>query len=255
MNAQGINSNIPLGILIVDDDQNFARTLGAILQANGHHCRVAHSVIDAQAILAKDHFDCILSDVRMPNQSGTELYDQIKEKYPHLPFILMTAYTSSDIIEKALQAGVLTALQKPLDIETVLHFMTRLSQKLKAAIICEERKVSQMIKEILKNEKFAFKVYPSIPSLIRSSIKDYSIVLIDAHQPYDHYSLGITSLLEYLPNKTIVIICDFKKSIEKEILQPEKVNLVVLPHEIKSTQEIDKILAKEIYKRAKELIH
>jgi DNA-binding NtrC family response regulator len=83
----------PLRILVVDDDKNFAHTLCDILHSEGYEAEEVHSVKGAQKILEKQHIDCVLSDVRMPEKSGTDFYQEIKGQYPNLPFILMTAYT------------------------------------------------------------------------------------------------------------------------------------------------------------------
>jgi Response regulator containing CheY-like receiver, AAA-type ATPase, and DNA-binding domains len=73
----------------------------------------------------------------MQEQSGPDLYYQIKEKFPAIPFILMTAYTSSEVIEQALAAGVLAAFQKPIDIKSLLQFFADLNRSLQAAVISE----------------------------------------------------------------------------------------------------------------------
>ncbi len=244
-----------LKILVVDDDHNFANTLSAILRSHGYYCQAANSVCDAQTLLAEDHFDCVFSDVRMPDQGGVDLYKLIKAGQPHLPFILMTAYTSSEIIEEALESGVLVALQKPLDIEAVLRFLTAFSQNLQAAVICQDEKICDLVNNIFKKEKFIFTVFPSIQALIQSSLKDPAVVLVDAHHSCEHYSSEINALLDFLPKGTIVIVCDFEKTIKKENLRSGKINLVVLPRDEKCEGKIDKLLSREIYQYAKSLIH
>ncbi len=238
-------SNLPLHILVVDDDQNFAHTLCAILSTEGYVCQEVHSVEAAQAVLANEHIDCVLSDVKMPNQSGPEFYYQIKDQFPNLPFILMTAYTSSEIIDDALQSGVLTALQKPINIQEILHFFAKLSQNLGAAVVCEEEETCKIIEKILEKERFTYTIYPSIQMLINSHITDYAIIFIDAHEFCEHYSEDIQKLISYLPERTIVVICDYKMTENRDKKIPEKVNLIILPREDKSFPDINKILQKK----------
>lgn len=241
----------PLNILVVDDDVNFAHTLCEILRTEGYRSTEVHSVIEAQQILKKGHFDCVLSDVKMQDKSGPELFYTVKESLPDLPFILMTAYTSNEIINEALESGVLSALQKPINIKEILNFFARLSQDIQGAIVCENIKVSGIIAKILPDEKFTFKIYKTIDQLIHSNKRDYSIILIDTQKYCEHYSYKIRNLLDVLPQETIVIICDYGSSINAF---PQKLDLIVLPREDKTYLEIEHILRNKFLQHAKESI-
>jgi len=247
-------NHINLNILVVDDDKNFAHTLCEILRMGGYKCQEVHSVQEAQDILKREHFDCVLSDVKMPDRSGVDLYNQIRKEQPNLPFVLMTAYTSNQVIEEAINCGVLAALQKPLDIEGILKFFSKLSQSLQAAIISEEKETCKVIKKILKNEKFTFKIYHSIDLFLKSKTKEYSIVFVDAHEPCEHYCEDIKTLLDYLPERTIVIICDYRSTPEHENFLAKNLNLIVLPREDKAAVKIDDIMQKKFLHKAKDSI-
>ena len=241
-----------LNILVVDDDKNFAHTLCEILKTEGYKSKEANSVKEAQEVLKKELFDCVLSDVKMPDKSGAELYMEIKDSIPNLPFILMTAYTSSEIIDEALQSGVLTALNKPINIKEILEFFSKLSQTLEAAIISDNKKNIHKIQETILQHKFSYTVYNSIEQIIGSNRKDFSFVLIDTQKDCEHYSDEINTLLNYLPRRTIVIICDYGN--KKDHL-PERFNIITLPREEKSYNKIGQILANEIYQYAKNTIN
>jgi CheY-like chemotaxis protein len=240
-----------LNILVVDDDKNFAHTLCEILKTEGYNSKEVNSVKEAQALIMEELFDCVLSDVKMPDKSGAELYMEIKDRFPNLPFILMTAYTSSEIIDEAIQSGVITALNKPINIKEILEFFAKLSQTLEAAIISENEKNIQKIQDNFLQQKITYTVYKSIEQIIQSKRKDFSIVLIDTQKDCEHFSSKIDTLLNHLPRRTIVVICNYAN--KKDIL-PERFNIITLPREEKSYNEIGRILAKEIYQYAKESI-
>ena len=243
-----------LSILVVDDDMNFAHTLCDILGSAGHQCQHAHSVDAAMGILEQQRFDCVLSDVRMPGQSGPDLYQWIKGNQPNLPFILMTAYTSSEIIENSLASGVLTALHKPVNIPAILRFFTELSQTLRAAVISIEKDICGIIEHILQNKDFSFSVFKSIPAFISSSeTRQFRIVFIDTHQPCDHFSPLLLKLLNKLPERTIVVICDYHKSMQAVDL-PQKINLIILPRKEHTLERVDDILQKERLQHAREIL-
>ena len=249
-------STKPLNILVVDDDKNFAHTLCAILKSEGYRCQEVHSVREAQKILGMEHFDCVLSDIRMPEKSGVDFYQEIRDQYPHLPFILMTAYTSSEVIDEAIHSGVLKAIQKPINIQEILSFFAKLSENLLAAIVSEEPEVCSVIQKALQGDRFLFTIYKSIKVLIAAKKKDFSIVFIDSQDNSDHFSREVRRLLEYLPERTIVIICDYKKATNeknRETLQ-DNLNLIILPREKKLSQNISQILESEYYQYAKNSI-
>lgn len=241
----------PLNILVVDDDINFAHTLCEIFRTEGYRSTEVHSVEEAQHILKKEHFDCVLSDVRMQDKSGPELFYTIKENLPDLPFILMTAYTSNEIINEALESGVLSALQKPINIKEILNFFARLNQDIQGAIVCENAKVSNIIKKVLPDEKFTFRIYKTIDQLIHSNERNYSIVLIDTQKYCEHYSYKVINLLNSLPQKTIVIICDYGTNLNT---LPQKLDLIILPREDKTYIKIEQILRNKFLQHAKESI-
>jgi CheY-like chemotaxis protein len=240
-----------LNILVVDDDHNFAHTLCAILQSEGYDCREAYSVEAARDMLMREEFDFVLSDVKMQDQSGLDLYDQVKDEFPNLPFILMTAYTSNEIIDEALKAGVLAAFQKPIDIKGILQYFAKLSQSLKGAVICEEREICDMLKRVLEDQRFSFTRYKDIKHFIHAGIVDYAIIFIDAHDYSDHFSDNIKTLLQHIPDNTIVIICDLKKTADIKGNYDHQLNLIVLPREKKVESKIKSIIQKQYIKQAK----
>ena len=246
----------PLNILVVDDDKNFAHTLCAILKSEGYQCHEVHSVKEAQKLLKLDHFDCVLSDVKMPEKSGADFYQEIKGQYPNLPFILMTAYTSSEVIDQAIHSGVLKAIQKPINIQEILSFFAKISVNLQAAIVCEEQKVCSIIQKSLEKERFIFTIYQSIKALIASRKRDFSIVFIDSHDHHEHFSNELNTLLDQLPERTIVIICDYSKAGNENNCESlhDDLNLIILPREKKLSQNINQILEKEYYQYAKNSI-
>ncbi len=246
--------NKPLHILVVDDDRNFAHTLCAILQSEGYTCREAYSVEAAREILMREPFDFVLSDVKMQDQSGPDLYYMVKEKFPNLPFILMTAYTSSEIIDDALAAGVLASFQKPIDIKSILQYFAKLSQSLKGAVICEDREVCDLINHVLDNRRFSFTLFKDFDRFIQSRIHDYAIVFIDAHNMCNCYSDNLKILLKRLPENTIIIICDLKKSASLEDIFPKNLNLIVLPREKKTSLKIESIIEDQYFQQARKSI-
>ena len=99
-----------LRILIVDDDRKMAKTLVDILKVKGYEAEAAHSGPDALDRLNKGRFDCLLTDIKMPQMNGVELYRAIKAMQPDLPVVLMTAYSTDNLVQEGLEEGAIATL-------------------------------------------------------------------------------------------------------------------------------------------------
>ena len=116
-----------LRILIVDDNEMMVKTLQDILRLKGYQTEPAYSGLEALRKVENGAFDCVLSDIKMPDLNGVDLYRAIKVQQPGLPVILMTAYTTDKLIKESLAEGVVSVLTKPLDLNQLFNFLTTLS--------------------------------------------------------------------------------------------------------------------------------
>lgn len=106
-------------ILIVDDDRLILSTIGRGLRDAGYRVSEASDGQSALELVARDKPDLAVLDVRMPGMSGIELAAQLTSDY-QLPFIFLSAYGGSHIIEHANALGALGYLVKPLDVPQII---------------------------------------------------------------------------------------------------------------------------------------
>ncbi|HXN95257.1 MAG TPA: sigma-54 dependent transcriptional regulator [Candidatus Acidoferrales bacterium] len=92
-------------ILVVDDEKSIGELLEITFRKEGHRVEVVHSVEAAKRKLESQIFDIIISDVRMPGESGVELLKFAKEISPGSFFLLMTALPALDTAIAALNSG------------------------------------------------------------------------------------------------------------------------------------------------------
>ncbi len=65
---------------------------------------------------AEEEMDCVLLDMKIPGMDGIEILKCLKEKWPHLPVFMMTAYGELDVVQEALDLGAIRYFTKPFDI-------------------------------------------------------------------------------------------------------------------------------------------
>ena len=92
-------------ILVVDDEKSICELLEITFRKEGHRVEVAHSVDAAKRKLESQIFDIIISDIRMPGETGVDLLKFTKEIAPNSFFVLMTALPALDTAIAALNSG------------------------------------------------------------------------------------------------------------------------------------------------------
>ncbi|HHP7234756.1 MAG TPA: sigma-54-dependent transcriptional regulator [Desulfobacterales bacterium] len=112
-------------ILIVDDEKNYPRILGAVLEEEGFEIQTANSGKEALEILEASDVDLVLTDMKMPSMDGIELLEKIKTKDPELPVIMMTAYGTVDKAVEAMQKGAYSYILKPFDNERLILYVNK----------------------------------------------------------------------------------------------------------------------------------
>ncbi len=112
-------------ILVVDDEPNLRRVLGAQLARDGYEVHTAADGEEALAILAEHHLDLVITDLRMPKVDGMALLRRCRELDDDLPVVLMTAHGTVDTAVEALKTGAFDYVTKPFDQDEVRHVVRK----------------------------------------------------------------------------------------------------------------------------------
>jgi CheY-like chemotaxis protein len=99
-------------VLIVDDNPIDRRLAAGVVEKVGIETAFACHGKEALEVMEREPQDIVLTDMLMPEMDGLELVVAIKEAYPHIPVILMTAHGSEEIAVKALQSGAASYVPK-----------------------------------------------------------------------------------------------------------------------------------------------
>jgi CheY-like chemotaxis protein len=103
----------PLKILIVDDQEIIRELISEILRSDGHDITVAATGVDALLQMSKARFDLIISDLSMPDMTGSQLASEIRMKDDKTPFILLTGFGDEMLAQGSTPPGVDLVLSKP----------------------------------------------------------------------------------------------------------------------------------------------
>ena len=107
-------------ILIVDDEAAIRESLETLLAIEGYNVEAARTAEEGLAMLAASPRDLVLLDFALPDRNGLEVLDEIRQRDPGLPVIMITAYGTVENAVKAIQAGATNFIQKPWDNEKLL---------------------------------------------------------------------------------------------------------------------------------------
>jgi len=168
-----------LHILVVDDDRRMAKTLVNIFQVKGYQAEAAHSGPEALEKAAGERFDCVLTDIKMPEMSGVELYRAIKARQPDLPVVLMTAYSTDKLVNEGLEEGAIAALTKPLDINLLLSFFSSLRRERSIVIVDDDPQFARTLGDILRARGFAVTQIADPHGVVERLEADGEVVLLD----------------------------------------------------------------------------
>ncbi|UZE33683.1 sigma-54 dependent transcriptional regulator [Pseudomonas sp. B21-059] len=104
-------------LLVVDDEPKLCDLLSSALSQNGIQVFTAGNGLHALKVLEQEDIDLVISDWRMPGMDGPQLLAEIKQRYPNLPVIVMTAYSTVKNAVQSMRNGAYDYIAKPFDID------------------------------------------------------------------------------------------------------------------------------------------
>jgi hypothetical protein len=147
---------MPDKILVIDDDESILELCRMVFEKNGYVIRLAENLGKGFETLEKEHFHAVLSDIRMPGMDGITLLEKLKEKYPELPVVLMTADSTVNLAIKALKAGASDYVIKPFDTGELINTISRVIEhsrvKKHAELLTDIISMYEFVNELTKDK-------------------------------------------------------------------------------------------------------
>jgi two-component system nitrogen regulation response regulator GlnG len=163
-------------VLIVDDDQDIAQMLAALMKKEGLASLVAYNGETALQMVPVRAPDLMLVDVTMPGIDGMEVLKRVKETNPCLPVIMITAYAAIPTSVAAMRAGAFDYLPKPFDHAEVIRVV-------RAALTERQRLQQVSVEKISTDNCLRVMMGPSdavtriIREVNRVASSDFSVII------------------------------------------------------------------------------
>jgi DNA-binding NtrC family response regulator len=116
-------------LLVVDDEKNMRLSLQAVMEEEGYQFRTADSAEAALRLLEQEQFFMVITDARLNGMSGYEFLGHVRNRWPNLPILMITAYATPKLAVEAIKAGAIDYLAKPFAPEELLHAVARCAER------------------------------------------------------------------------------------------------------------------------------
>jgi DNA-binding NtrC family response regulator len=125
-----VRQKVPFRVLVLDDDALLRWALAEYLRADGRQAVEADSITAAQAVIngGEGRLDAALVDLRLPDGSGLQVLDWLRERCPGCRTIVMTAYGTNELRDAALARGAGAVVAKPIDLGALMRLLVTSTQ-------------------------------------------------------------------------------------------------------------------------------
>jgi len=173
-----------LRVFIVDDDIDFAESLGEVIEGRGHHVEMAHSGEEAIEKFRQADFDIAFMDVRLPGKNGVESFFEIRKLKPDAKVMMMTGYSVEQLLRQALDNGALGVLQKPLNFERVFEALDHSQPNGLVLIADDDPDFVDSLEEVLTRAGYSIAVAHSGDEALQKGLKNnLQALILDLRMP------------------------------------------------------------------------
>ncbi len=107
-------------ILIIDDEKSIRHSLKEILEYENYKVDEAPDGIEGIKMAEKDKYDIIFCDIKMPRMDGIEVLENLQNKCPEVPVVMISGHGNIDTAVEAIRKGAFDFIAKPLDLNRIL---------------------------------------------------------------------------------------------------------------------------------------
>jgi len=201
-------------ILIVDDDVDACENLRDILADLGYRVAIARNGPEAIEQVARSDYDIVLLDLKMPGMDGISVYRQIKRLSPETVAIVVSAFSGSELAERAVEEGAAAQIvAKPVEVPQLLRVIeASLAQPL-VLVVDDDADFCQNLWEILARRGYRLALANSAEEARRQlAAKSFNVVLIDLKLSGSEGGEEVFRIVsETTPNARRILMTGFQK--------------------------------------------
>jgi two-component system response regulator HydG len=207
MTDKGVRS-----VLIVDDEADACENLRDILVDLGYRVGIARNGSEAVEQVVRTNYDIALLDLKMPGMDGVAVYRQIKRLRPETVAIVVSAFSGSDLAEKAVEEGAAQVVAKPVDVPQLLTAIeTSLAQPL-VLVVDDDADFCANLWQILSKRGYRLALAHTADQARRQlGMKSFDVVVIDLKLPGSESGEDlIRAVSKTNPNARRILVTGFR---------------------------------------------
>ena len=205
-------------IVVADDDRGIVETTSDILRLKGHEPIPAFNGEEAVEKVRSESPDCVLMDIKMPGINGVEALRQMKAISPSLPVVLISAYATDAVVEEARQTGANAVLNKPLDFQVILSFLSLLGKDGAILVVDDDASFLATLKDMLALHGYHVKTEPEAAEVMGDlEAEDYLVVLLDLKLGSASGVDILDQIKETYPAKPVIMVTGYRQEMRDSI--------------------------------------
>ncbi len=206
-----------LRVLLVEDEQRLSTLLKNAIGESFYSFNVANDGVEGLALFKKIVPDIIITDIMMPNKTGLEMAQEIRELNANIPIVILSAFSETDKLLSAIDVGVVKYFIKPFDPDELLDYIGSLEHSFGNRVV--------LLKDDFlfnKTKKVLYKKYKYIA--LTQKEKQFLLLLIDK-QTEKSYILPYAEIKENLWKESVsderlrTFIRRFRAKTSKDLIQ------------------------------------
>ncbi len=214
-----------LKLLVVDDNEEFSKSVADNLELEGYEVITAHDGFKALDLVKRNNFSLVLMDVKMPAMDGVETFKKVKQIAPDIPVIMVTAFAVEDLIREALREGAFGTLSKPLDFDDLVELIARATTANGTMILVadDDENLCNSMKDVLEDGGYRVSVACDGNTAVEMTGKNnFDIILIDLKMPSLNGLETYLAIRDIRPDVVAIIITGHAKDMDdmvQEVIQ------------------------------------
>lgn len=194
-------------ILVVDDEEDICANMEDILSEFGYEVVTANNGEDAIESARARFFDLALLDLKMPGMDGLTLFHELQRISPDTDTLLVTAYATDETARKALEAGVLQVVPKPVDISELLQCIGDVVSRPLLLVVDDDSDLCANLRDILSERQYRVSVATNVDEALKKiDQSSWQVMLLDVCLPEGNGFELIEETMATKPDARVLMI-------------------------------------------------